>query len=122
LIREQELDLPERGAGPPADADEERDRIVESHRLIVAEMLAGFRDEYPDVRVSETLVHGPAGANLVQESRGAQLLVVGRRGLGGFPGLLLGSVSRHVVHHAHCPVVVVPSAPQGGRATDTSTR
>lgn len=91
------------------DPDEERERIIESHRLVVAEMLAGYRDEYPDVKVTESIVHGLAGTSLVQASRGAQLLVVGRRGLGGFPGLLLGSVSRHVVHHAHCPVVVVPS-------------
>ncbi|WP_404379981.1 universal stress protein [Knoellia locipacati] len=91
------------------DPDEERERIIESHRLVVAEMLAGFREEYPEVRVTESIVHGLAGTSLVQASRGAQLLVVGRRGLGGFPGLLLGSVSRHVVHHAHCPVVVVPS-------------
>ena len=55
------------------------------------------------------VVRGRAGTALVQESRTAQLLVVGRRGLGGFPGLLLGSVGSHVVHHAHCPVVVVPS-------------
>ncbi|CAN7216658.1 universal stress protein [Knoellia sp. LjRoot47] len=91
------------------DPEEARERVVESHRLLVAEMLAGYRDEYPEVRVTESLVHGIAGPTLVQASRGAQLLVVGRRGLGGFPGLLLGSVGAHVVHHAHCPVVVVPS-------------
>lgn len=104
------------------DPDEERERVVESHRLVVAEMLAGFRDEYPDVRVTESILHGLAGTSLVQESRGAQLLVVGRRGLGGFPGLLLGSVSRHVVHHAHCPVVVVPSAKADRSATDEAVR
>ena len=92
-------------AGGRADGSQ----VVESHRLTVAEMLAGWRDDYPDVDVTVTLVRGRAGSALVQESRTAQLLVVGRRGLGGFPGLLLGSVGSHLIHHAHCPVVVVPS-------------
>lgn len=49
----------------------------------------------------------PAGA-LLDVAKGAELLVVGTRGRGGFTGLLLGSVSQQVVHHAPCPVVVVP--------------
>ena len=50
---------------------------------------------------------------LLNASKGADLLVLGSRGHGGFTGMLLGSVSTHVVHHATCPVVIVkPSAVQ----------
>ncbi|UXM93501.1 universal stress protein [Paenarthrobacter sp. JL.01a] len=57
--------------------------------------------------VSTRLVQGSARSALVEGSKHASLLVVGRRGHGGFGGLLLGSVSSAVVAHAHCPVVVV---------------
>ena len=48
---------------------------------------------------------------LCAEAGGAKLLVVGSRGLGGFRGLLLGSVGQQCAHHARCPVVIVPKAP-----------
>ena len=78
-------------------------------RLAVSESLAGWRDKYPDVAVTEVIADGhPVDALLREvEESSAALLVVGSRGRGGFAGLLLGSVSRGVLHHAACPVAVV---------------
>jgi nucleotide-binding universal stress UspA family protein len=59
----------------------------------------------------------PASA-LIEASDGADLLVVGSRGLGGFRGLLLGSVGHQCVLHARCPVVIIrpPAEDQGDRS------
>ena len=62
----------------------------------------------PEVTVS--VATGEVTEELVRASRYADLLVVGSRGTGGFTRLLLGSVSSQVVHHAACPVVVIPAA------------
>ena len=60
--------------------------------------------------VKRTLAGGGAAASLLHAAEGASLVVVGSRGLGGFKGLVLGSVSHQVAHRAPCPVVVVPPA------------
>jgi nucleotide-binding universal stress UspA family protein len=75
---------------------------------VLAEALAGWAETYPDVKVSRQPIQGRAARTLVHLSTEAQLIVVGARGRGGFAGLLLGSVSQQVLHHAACPVLIVP--------------
>jgi len=62
----------------------------------------------PQGMESHVVAGGPARA-LLDGAKDADLVVVGSRGLGGFSGLLLGSVSQQVAHHATCPVVIIPS-------------
>ena len=52
---------------------------------------------------------GVPAEELVNASKDADMIVVGSRGAGGFARLLLGSVGSQVVHHAHCPIVIVPA-------------
>jgi nucleotide-binding universal stress UspA family protein len=74
---------------------------------LLDEALAGYRDTYPDVPLRQIVRHGQPAAVLVAESAGATLTVVGSRSRGGFTGLLLGSTSQSVLHHAAGPVAVV---------------
>lgn len=67
----------------------------------------------PEVDVERKLVQGDAAHVLEAEARDANLVVVGSRGRSGIAAALLGSVSKHVVDHAPCPVVVV-KAPRDG--------
>ncbi|WP_458249523.1 universal stress protein [Streptomyces sp. MAI_2237] len=87
-------------ANPPGALAAEEERLL-------FEALAGHRERYPEVEVEHRVVHGRTRETLIEASRSAQLTVVGARGRGGFAGLLLGSVSQALLHHAHCPVAVV---------------
>ena len=66
--------------------------------------------EFRDVPIERVLVSGSPTDALLGAAQDAEVVVVGGRGVGGFRGLLLGSVSQQLAHHAPCPVVVVPSA------------
>jgi nucleotide-binding universal stress UspA family protein len=77
----------------------------------VTEAIGAVADPASHVSVRATVGEGNAAQILLDASDGADLLVVGCRGHGGFASALLGSVSQHCTHHAHCPVVVI----RGGR-------
>jgi nucleotide-binding universal stress UspA family protein len=94
-------------AAPPEPGLEASRPESQALRLLeLAEEHAHDRD--PDVEVGTRLAIGHIASTLLEEASDAALLVVAARGTGAFSGLLLGSVSRQVVEHASCPVVVVP--------------
>jgi len=66
------------------------------------------------VEIKRVVVEGTPPEELVAVADGAELLVLGARGLGGFAGLLLGSVSQQCAHHARCPVVIVHRGERDG--------
>jgi len=74
---------------------------------VLAERLAGWRGQYPDVEVRRIVARDQPARQLVKHAAEAQLLVVGHRGRGGFGGMLVGSVSESVAQLARTPVVVV---------------
>lgn len=82
--------------------------VADDEVRLTAEVLAGFRDDYPDVDVVESLVRAPAVQALLDAAAGAALLVVGTHGHGPTMGALLGSVSNGLLHKATTPIVVVP--------------
>jgi nucleotide-binding universal stress UspA family protein len=85
------------------------DRFEERVMIVLNDALQqAFGDTTP-ANVVPRVVRGQPRDSLIDASRHADLIVVGRRGLGGFGGLLLGSVSSACVAHAHCPVLVVHS-------------
>lgn len=76
----------------------------------------------PEVQIRTHVVHRPPAQALIDAASGADMLVVGARGRGGFRGLLLGSVSDQCVHHAACPVTVVRAGVGGPFASTARTR
>jgi nucleotide-binding universal stress UspA family protein len=89
-------------------ADAEVRHGAEKAGAVLGDALEPWRAKFPDVGLEERLVQSADIAeDLVAESAGTGLVVVGTRGHGGFAGLLLGSVSLSVAQHAHCPVAIV---------------
>lgn len=92
--------LPEERAASPSELEETAKRLVEQA------LERAFGDSRP-AQLSRQIKFGPPAKVLIDESRDAQLLVVGRRGQGGFLAQVMGSVSGACAAHAHCPVLVV---------------
>ena len=89
---------------PEGVIDREQSRQEVQH--LVDKVAGDIGETVPDVTVD--VCTGSAAEELISASRRGDLLVVGSRGSGGFARLVMGSVSSQVVHHAVCPVVVIP--------------
>ncbi|WP_330342439.1 universal stress protein [Streptomyces sp. NBC_00557] len=90
-------------------------RVFDEHqpqqecRRLLSEIVAGRQARYPEVDLHHEVLVGHPVQVLTDASAHALGLVVGTRGRGGFTGMLLGSVSQGVLHHARCPVIAVPT-------------
>ncbi|MFF1251585.1 universal stress protein [Pseudarthrobacter sp. NPDC058329] len=81
--------------------------VVEEERLVLSEVVAGLREDYPDLRVDQVLDTGKGPVeSLVDAAAQARMLVVGSRGRGGIKRLLLGSTAHGVLKHLPCPTVI----------------
>ncbi|WP_309081357.1 universal stress protein [Zhihengliuella sp.] len=99
----------------PATVDQ--DALLADVRHHLSNGTRWLKSYYPDLEVETDVVLGPPIEMLVEESEGARLTVVGTRGRGGFAGMLLGSTSQGVLHHARGPVMVVPDGEDPRLAT-----
>ncbi|EOD65919.1 universal stress protein, partial [Amycolatopsis vancoresmycina] len=79
--------------------------VTEAGRRLLGERVLAH--DTGDVEVEQVVVHAHPRRELVERSTAAQLVVLGDRGRGGFPGLLLGSTGQALLHHAACPVLLV---------------
>ncbi|HET9647074.1 MAG TPA: universal stress protein [Microlunatus sp.] len=108
----QMADLPLTYGYVPPDR-EEIETLHQQAEVELAEALAGVGASYPDVAVRREVVLGAAQVALDAASEKAELLIIGRHGTGRMAGLALGSVARHAISSAPCPVMIVPPASPG---------
>jgi nucleotide-binding universal stress UspA family protein len=95
--------------GPvPVPALPDRQDVQDAADHSLAELVAELAGPEGPVRVEHQVVEGHPAGVLLDAAKDADLLVIGRHGHGGFVGMMLGSVSRHCVEHAGCPVLVMP--------------
>jgi nucleotide-binding universal stress UspA family protein len=88
--------------------------IEADEQEVLAERLVGWGEKYPNVQVQRIVTRDRTARRLLEQAHGAQLVIVGSRGHGTFSGLMLGSVSHALLHHAPCPVAVVRPEPGNG--------
>jgi nucleotide-binding universal stress UspA family protein len=89
------------------------DLIAGAQAMLDEAVQAVFGDQ-PPTGFHGSVLEGRAAQTLIEESKGAEMLIVGSRGHGGFTGLLLGSVSQACVEHATCPVLVLHGSESEG--------
>lgn len=89
----------------PLDPVDLETEVEKMQGAVVDEVLAAVGAD--NLSVKRSVIRGRAADTLIKAARGADMLVVGSRGRGGFRGLLLGSVSQQIAQHGDCPVVIV---------------
>ncbi len=89
---------------------------IDDEARLAAELLAGFRADYPEVAVDIQVIRQSPAKALLEAGKDASAIVVGTRGHGQVMSALLGSVSNTVLHKAEVPVIVVPHLPASGQA------
>ncbi|MGW5452819.1 universal stress protein [Nocardia sp. NPDC003979] len=85
---------------------EARSTMQTEAEALLSESLAGYAEKYPEVQVDRVVVEDRPARAVLHTSEGAQLIVVGSHGRGGFAGMTLGSVAQAVLHGAESPVIV----------------
>lgn len=88
------------------------ENVADDEVRLSAEILAGYTEQYPDVKVVEHLVRAPAVRALLDSASNAAMIVLGTRGRNAALGALLGSTSNGVLHKAKIPVAIVPLPPE----------
>lgn len=83
--------------------------LASAAERVVKDALASVENEAQGVEITARAVESPPAYALTEAGKEADLIVVGRRGRGGFLGLLLGSVAQQVANHATCPVLLIPA-------------
>ncbi|HNJ98269.1 MAG TPA: universal stress protein [Ilumatobacteraceae bacterium] len=94
-------------ADPTGLAPYPAETLLESAEAVLHDVLTACAAESEGVPLKARVVQSAGAEFLVKASADADLLVVGRRGHGGFLTLVMGSVAQQVAAHAHCPVVIV---------------
>jgi nucleotide-binding universal stress UspA family protein len=96
--------------------------LLSNEHLVLSRAVERAKELAPGVVVIATLRDPPAGPALIEVSTGAEMLVVGSRGLSGFKELSLGSVSHECAQHAHCPVVILRPQPDSDQRASHGLR
>lgn len=90
-----------------AAAQQQWDEVEQEQLEMMTDQLTPLREQYPDVQVKKVIARDRPVRALSEQAEGAQLLVVGSHGRGGFKGMVLGSTSRALLQSAPCPMMVV---------------